>query len=87
MAVKVRMFAALREASGVGEASVAPGPLPAVLDALRARYGDPFTQRLGLCSVLLDGSAVPRDADVEVPDGAELALLPPVSGGAPGRSA
>ncbi|MDP8969319.1 MAG: MoaD/ThiS family protein [Actinomycetota bacterium] len=81
MAVRVRMFAALREAAGRGETRVEPGRLPAVLDDLRARYGEPFTARLALCSVLLDGSTVQPDGDVEVVDGAELALLPPVSGG------
>jgi molybdopterin synthase sulfur carrier subunit len=81
MPVRVRLFAALREAAGTGEDSVDPGPLPAVLDVLRARYGDAFARRLAASSVLLDGSSVPRDAAVDVPDGAELALLPPVSGG------
>ncbi|MGH8910357.1 MAG: MoaD/ThiS family protein [Egibacteraceae bacterium] len=81
MAVLVRMFAALREAAGEGETVVDPGPLPRLLDTLRTRYGEPFGARLELCGVLVDGSSVPRTAQVEVPDGAEVALLPPVSGG------
>jgi molybdopterin converting factor small subunit len=81
MSVRVRMFAALREAAGEGETTVDPAPLPVVLDALRARYGEPFTSRLALCSILLDGSSVPRGDPRDVPDGAELALLPPVGGG------
>jgi molybdopterin converting factor small subunit len=76
------MFAALREAAGAGEVVVEPGPLPAVLGGLRRRYGEPFSSRLAVSSVLLEGSSVSADADVVVPDGAELALLPPVSGGA-----
>lgn len=81
MAVRVRLFAAVRDAAGTGETSVPSGSLPALLDELRQRYGEPFTSRLAVCSVLVDGSATPLDAEVEVPDGAELALLPPVSGG------
>ncbi|MDP8977741.1 MAG: MoaD/ThiS family protein, partial [Actinomycetota bacterium] len=81
MPVRVRMFAALREAAGDAETTAAPGRLPVILDALRERYGPMFAERLGLCTVLVDGDAVSRDADVAVPDGAEVALLPPVSGG------
>lgn len=82
MAVRVRLFAALREAAGTGEAEVEPGPLPVVLDALSTRYGDQFAKVLSISSVLVDGSPAARDPEVEVPDGAEVALLPPVSGGA-----
>jgi predicted ArsR family transcriptional regulator/TusA-related sulfurtransferase/molybdopterin converting factor small subunit len=78
------MFAALREAAGQGEDSAPPGPLPALLDELRVRHGERFAAVLAGCSVLIDGTAVGRDAQVEVADGAELALLPPVSGGATG---
>lgn len=82
MAVRVRMFAALREAAGESETMVDPGLLPELLNTLRARYGERFANRLALCSVLVDGSNVAPHAEVNVPDGAELALLPPVSGGA-----
>ena len=79
--VRVRLFAALRAAAGEGETTVAAGPLEDVLAQLRRRYGEPFTARLELASVLVDGSAVRRGAAVQVPAGAEVALLPPVSGG------
>ncbi len=81
MSVRVRMFAALREAAGEGETTVQPGPLPELLDTLRERYGELFRTRLGLCTVLVNGSSVPAAADLAVPDGAEITLLPPVSGG------
>ncbi|MGH8934509.1 MAG: MoaD/ThiS family protein [Egibacteraceae bacterium] len=81
MPVRVRMFAALREAAGEGETTVEPGPLPQLLDTLRERYGELFRARLGLCTVLVNGSSAPPGADLAVPDGAEIALLPPVSGG------
>lgn len=84
MAVRVRLFAALREAAGTGEELVDPAPLAELLEALCQRHGDTFRRRLAVSSVLVDGSTTPHDAVLEVPDGAEVALLPPVSGGATG---
>lgn len=84
MAVRVRLFAALREAAGTGEDSVAPGPLPQLLEELCERYGPTFRARMSVSSVLIDGQPVARSSDLEVAAGAELALLPPVSGGATG---
>lgn len=82
MAVRVRLFAALREAAGEAETTAAPGPLPRLLDDLRGRYGSRFTERLAVCTVMVDGLRVDPDTTVDVPDGAEVALLPPFSGGA-----
>jgi molybdopterin converting factor small subunit len=82
MAVRVRLFAALRDAAGTAEEAVDSAPLRAVLDELCRRHGELFAQRLAISTVLLDGSACGHDAELVVPDGAELALLPPVSGGA-----
>lgn len=82
MTVRVRMFAAVREAAGTGETTVTPGPLDAALDVLRERYGPVFAQRLAISTVLVDGQPTPQDAPRSVPDGAEVAVLPPVSGGA-----
>ena len=84
MAVRVRMFASLREAAGTPEEQAAPGTVAEILAALCARHGATFAARLAVSTVLLDGDAVARDAAVPVPDGAELVLLPPVSGGAAG---
>ena len=81
MSVRVRMFAALRDAAGITEESVEPGPLPALLEDLCARHGDVFRRRLAISTVLLDGTATAHDTDVFVGDGCEVALLPPVSGG------
>lgn len=82
MAVRVRLFAALREAAGVAEFEVEPGPLPDLLDRLRERFGSVFSQRLEQASVLVDGRRRARDDALVVGDGAEIALLPPFSGGA-----
>lgn len=81
MGVRVRLFAALRDAAGVAEEQVDPGPLNDLLEALCQRHGDVFRRRLAISTVLVDGSACAHDDARHLPDGAELALLPPVSGG------
>jgi sulfur-carrier protein len=87
MTIQIRYFASLREALGAGETWPAEGaPLPEVTvaqlrDALIARGGRH-------AEVLARGRAV-RCAvnqtlvndDAVVPDGAELAFFPPVTGG------
>ncbi len=78
--VRVRLFAALREAAGVGEVSVPAAPLGTILDELRGRFGERFAAVLGHASVLVDGERWDDPAAVP-PDGAEVALLPPFSGG------
>jgi len=78
--VRVRLFAALREAAGVAEVEAPAGPLQAILDGLGARFGARFVAVLGYSSVLVDGERW-HDPAAPVPDGAELALLPPFSGG------
>ena len=82
MAVRIRLFAALRDAAGTAEEHLDAAPLRELLDVLCRRHGDLFAQRLSVSSVLIDGSPTPRDAQVTVHDGSEVALLPPVSGGA-----
>jgi molybdopterin converting factor small subunit len=78
--VRIRLFAALREAAGVSEVAAPAAPLQAILDELGDRFGDRFVAVLGYSSVLVDGERW-RDPAAAVPDGAELALLPPFSGG------
>jgi molybdopterin converting factor small subunit len=79
--VRVRLFAALREAAGVAEVEVPPAALGELLDGLRERFGERFTRVLSYASVLVD-SERRSDPAYRVPDGAEVALLPPFSGGA-----
>jgi molybdopterin converting factor small subunit len=81
MAVRVRLFAALRDAAGTAEEQLDAGPLTDLLEELCDRHGDVFRRRLAISTVLIDGSACSDPAGVEVADGAEVALLPPVSGG------
>lgn len=81
MAVRVRLFAAARDAAGTSEVSVEAGSLRTILDGLAGRCGPGFARVLGVATVLVDGSAVDPDDDVSVPEGAEVVILPPFSGG------
>jgi molybdopterin synthase sulfur carrier subunit len=78
--VRVRMFAALREAAGVSEVAEPPGQLGDILARLEDRYGERFSAVLATASVLVDGGRC-GDPAAEVADGGEIALLPPFSGG------
>lgn len=76
----LRLFAAAREAAGTGRDDVPGTTVAEVLATARARYGEAFGR-------VLDGSRVWRNGDPadpadEVGDTDEVAVLPPVSGGA-----
>jgi molybdopterin synthase sulfur carrier subunit len=78
----LRYFAAAREAAGTSVETVNAGTVGAVLDEARARHGAHFQAVLGQCRVWLNGE--PTDGDAPVGDRDEIAVLPPVSGGALG---
>ena len=76
----LRLFAGAREAAGVSQDTVPGATVGEVIDAARARYGDPFTQVVEHCQIWRNGEPCePTDA---VTDTDEVAVLPPVSGGA-----
>jgi sulfur-carrier protein len=75
----LRMFAAAREASGLGNDDIGGTTVAAVLDEARARYGEPFTSVLSTCRIWVNGE--PAEMSVEVGNDDEVAVLPPVSGG------
>ncbi len=83
--VRVRYWAALRAAAGVDAEQVPAGTLAEVLDVARHRHADSdrFAKVLGICSVLVAEQPVGiRDhAQVSVPPGATVDLLPPFAGG------
>jgi molybdopterin synthase sulfur carrier subunit len=77
---RLRLFAAARDAAGTGRDEVPGATVGAVLAAARARYGAEFTAVLEVCRVWVNGDTA--DLDTPVGDEDEVAVLPPVSGGA-----
>ena len=78
----IRYWAGARAIAGRAEEAAASGPLPAVLAALGAEHGPGMSRLLGVSVLLLDGEQVDRDAEVDLPDGCVLEVLPPYAGGA-----
>jgi molybdopterin converting factor small subunit len=76
----IRLFAAAREAAGTGRDELPGGTVGEVLGEARRRYGDGFDAVLGTCKIWVNGEpAAPSDP---IGSADELAVLPPVSGGA-----
>lgn len=76
----LRLFASAREAAGTGRDVVPGHTVGEVLETAVARFGEPFGEVLGACRVWLNGEVTSLDAAVG--DNDEVAVLPPVSGGA-----
>ncbi|MFZ4517494.1 MAG: MoaD/ThiS family protein [Microthrixaceae bacterium] len=76
----IRLFAQAREAAGTGRDEVPGSTVGEVLGAATTRYGPAFAEVLEICRVWVDGE--PAGAEDPVGPGAEVAVLPPVSGGA-----
>lgn len=81
MRVMVRAFAQAREATGAAEFPLDLADGACVRDALAAleRVHPALVPLGGVLATAVDGELVRREAPLR--DGAELALLPPVSGG------
>jgi len=77
--VKVRLFAALRDAVGAARLEIEAPTVGTLLDELSARYGPEFDRIMRVGTVVVNGETVGRDHVLRPDD--EVALLPPVSGG------
>jgi molybdopterin synthase sulfur carrier subunit len=82
--VNLLLFAAAREAAGTKHDTVDGATVGEVLAIARTRYGDEFATVLAGSRVWLDGEEPASGDATPVVDGAEVAVLPPVSGGADG---
>jgi molybdopterin synthase sulfur carrier subunit len=80
--IRLRLFAAARDAAGRAEETFDVATLADVLDAARASYGDGFAAVLDRARVWLNGDDPPDGPATLLADGDEVAVLPPVSGGA-----
>ncbi len=81
--VRVRYWAAAREAAGVESEFVQAATLAEVLEAVATRHDARFARVLAASSLLVDGVAVGQLDPGHVPlaDGVTLEVLPPFAGG------
>jgi molybdopterin synthase sulfur carrier subunit len=78
VSVTVLYFASLRDAAGIAAEQVPlPASLPVLYAQLRARHALPLAPEC--LRVAMDGAFCGWDAPVR--EGAEIAFIPPVSGG------
>jgi molybdopterin converting factor small subunit len=83
--LRLRLFAAARQAAGLGndEFDLPDGTrLRELLAAACDRYGPEFRDVLSGARVWVDGDEPAEGSDTALADGNEIAVLPPVSGGA-----
>lgn len=76
----LRLFASAREAAGTGRAEVAGSTVGEVLEEARCLFGEEFAAVLSGCRVWVNGEPAHEATPVRTDD--EVAVLPPVSGGA-----
>jgi molybdopterin converting factor small subunit len=76
----VRLFAALRDEAGASIVEAEGATVGEVVDALCARYGATFETIARAGSVVVDGERASDERRLDPEE--EVALLPPVSGGA-----
>jgi len=80
----LRLFASAREAAGVARVEIEGSTVAEVLEQARDRYGERFTAVLASSRVWVNGQ--PADDTTPVSGFDVVAVLPPVSGGAPAGS-
>lgn len=76
----LRLFAGAREIAGVAQIEIEANSVAELLSAAASRFGDDFGRVLGISKIWLNGEEVNPDSPVKPGD--EVAVLPPVSGGA-----
>jgi molybdopterin converting factor small subunit len=74
------LFASVRVAAGTGRTTIDGATVGDVVAAACARYGSEFAGLVQTCRVWVNGE--PAHVDDPVSDADEVAILPPVSGGA-----
>ena len=80
--VRVLLFARAREAAGRRDDVVEASTLGELIAIARDRYGPEFAEVLGSSRVWINGDEPPSGDASPLSSGDEVAVLPPVSGGA-----
>lgn len=80
--VALRMFASARQAAGTGRADIDAATVGEALREAERRYGQGFADVVASSRVWVNGA--PADEATALAAGDEVAILPPVSGGASG---
>ncbi len=78
--IRVRLFAALRELAGAAEVDAPGRNVDDLAAALSERYGERFASIVAVSSFVVNGERADRGTPIA--EGDEVAILPPVSGGA-----
>ena len=78
----VLLFARARELAGTKTAEIDGTTAAEVVRLAGERFGDEFVELCATCSIVVDGEVVPAAELAAHDPGTELAILPPVSGGA-----
>ncbi|MGQ0826215.1 MAG: MoaD/ThiS family protein [Actinomycetota bacterium] len=84
MSVRLLLFASARDAAGRARADFdveSVATLGELLDRASTEYGDAFAAVLSVARVWIDGDEPVAGLATRLTDGAEVAILPPVSGG------
>jgi molybdopterin converting factor small subunit len=79
--VTLRLFAQLREAAGTGRVDVDAGDVAGVLEEAVRRFGPGFAAGLHSASIWVDGEPLEGGWADPLSPHAEVAVIPPVSGG------
>jgi MoaD family protein len=80
--VRLRLFAAARDAAGRAEVELDATTVGELLDAARADFGPEFAAVLTRARVWVNGDEPSAGDGSVLVDGDEVAVVPPVSGGA-----
>ena len=79
--VRLRFFAAARDAAGCTSGELDADTLGAALGRARTAYGPDFAAVLDTARVWINGDEPPDGERAALRDGDEIAVIPPVSGG------
>ena len=78
--VTLRLFASIREIAGTNQLDIDARTVGQAIEFAIEKFGSDFAAALPACRIWVNG--IPVNEDDKVSDGDEIAILPPVSGGA-----